>query len=289
MKIARSFDEILDDPEVRLVTAAAIPSLRCDIGLRAMAAGKDYLTDKAPFTTLGQLASARAAVTATGRKYAVCYSERLINESAWHASELVRGGAIGRVVQVLNLAPHNLAAGSRPAWFFQKPAYGGIITDIGSHQFDQFLDFTGDTDAVINFARVDNLANPGYPELKDFGEASLTTTSGASCYCRLDWMNPAGSKIWGDGRTFVLGTEGYVEVRKYRDIVAGGSDIIYLVDGRGEHRIECAGRIGFPFFGRFVRDCVDRTEHAMTQAHAFRAAELSLQAQAIADRARVRA
>ena len=285
-KPVSDFREILDDHEVRLVTAAAVPNLRCGIGIQVMDAGMDYLTDKAPFTTLDQLAQAKKKVEETGRRYMVCYSERLLNESAWHAGELIKSGAIGKVLQVLNLAPHQLSASSRPDWFFRKEAFGGILTDIGSHQFEQFLEYTGATDGELLSARVENFANAAYPEFEDFGECSVKLDTGASAYCRLDWFNPKGSKIWGDGRTFVLGEEGYLEIRKYRDIVHGGSDRIYLVDGEGEHVIDCQGKVGFPFFGRFIKDCLTRAEDAMTQAHAFKAAELSLKAQQLADRAR---
>lgn len=281
-KVASSFNQILDDPEIRLVTGAAIPHERCGIGIRVMESGKDYLTDKAPFTTLEQLEIAESVVEKTGKKYAVCYSERLLNEAAYFAGELIREGRIGRVLQVLNLAPHNLNAPSRPDWFFKREKFGGILTDIGSHQFEQFLHYTGAKDGAINFARVENFASPEYPEFEDFGEASATLDTGASCYCRLDWFNPQGSKVWGDGRTFVTGENGYVEVRKYRDIVKGGSDMVYMVDDKGEHCFECGGKVGFPFFGQFVLDCLNRTENAMTQAHTFKAAELSMQAQAIA-------
>lgn len=283
-RIARHFDEILEDQEVQLVTSAAIPSERCGIGLRVMDAGKDYFTDKSPFTTLEQLEQAREAVRRTGRKYMVCYSERLLNESAWHAGELIRQGAIGRVLQVLNLAPHNLSAQSRPQWFFDKAKYGGILTDIGSHQFEQFIHYAAAADGRVEFARVENFDHPEYPGLEDFGEAALRMDNGASCYCRIDWFNPGGLRTWGDGRTFVLGTGGTLEIRKYIDVArADGGNRIYLVDGDREQEIECEGRVGFPFFGRFILDVLNRSEDAMTQAHAFKAAELSMQAQAWAD------
>jgi predicted dehydrogenase len=284
-KRVADFAEILDDRDVHLVTSAAIPNQRCDIGLRVMESGKDYFTDKSPFTDLAQLYEAREAVKRTGRRYMVNYSERLLNEAGWHAGELIRQGAIGRVLQVLNLAPHNLAAATRPAWFFEKDKYGGILTDIGSHQFEQFLTYAGATDGVVNFARAENLAHPEWPGLEDFGEASLTLNTGASAYCRIDWFNPAGSKVWGDGRTFVLGTEGYLEIRKYINVTrTDGGDRIYLVDQARDVEIACHGKVGFPFFGPFVLDLLNRTEHAMTQAHAFKAAELSMKAQALADR-----
>ena len=286
-RVASDFNEVLDDPEVRLVTSAAVPRDRAAIGFRVMDAGKDYFTDKSPFTTPEQLEQARAKVAETGRKYMVCYSERLLNEAAWHAGELVRDGAVGRVLQVLNLAPHNLAKHKRPDWFFDKDAYGGILTDIGSHQFEQFLHFTGAADGEVLSARVENFANPDTPGLEDFGEANLRLDNGASAYCRLDWFNPAKSRTWGDGRTFVLGDKGYLEIRKYVNVChEDGGNRIFLVNDSVEEEIACKGRVGFPFFGRLILDCLNRTETAMTQAHAFKAAELSMRAQARADAAR---
>lgn len=286
-RIVDRFEDLLEDPSIRLVTSAAIPDERCAIGLCVLEAGKDYFTDKSPFTTLDQLSTARDKARETGGKYLVCYSERLLNESAWQAGELIRQGAIGRVLQVLNLAPHNLAPGSRPDWFFQKQRYGGILTDIGSHQFEQFLAYTGAKDATIHHARVDNLGHPEFPELEDFGEATLSVDTGASAYCRLDWFNPKGSRTWGDGRTFILGDKGYMELRKYINVTKhDGGDKIYLVDDQSEIEIDCRDRVGFPFFGQLILDVLNRTERAMTQEHAFKAAELSMQAQAMADAVR---
>jgi len=287
-KVAESLDAILADPRVKLVATAAVPSQRGPIGCRVMQAGKDYFTDKPPFTTLAQLAEARSVVRETGKKYMCDYSERLHTEAGWQAGEMLREGAIGRVLQVLILAPHNLGRGGRPPWFWQKEKFGGILTDIGSHQIEQFLTYTGATDGTINFARVDNFANPDAPTFEDFGEVSFTMNNGASCYCRLDWFNPKGLRTWGDGRTFILGTDGYIEVRKYIEITSEPmeSQVLYWVDHTGEKRVPCQGKIGFPFYGRLILDCLERTERAMTQEHCFKAAELSVLAQATADRAR---
>lgn len=288
VQAARSYEEILADPEVQLVTAAAVPSDRSRIGIQALRAGKHYFTDKSPFTTLGQLDEVAKVVRETGKKYFCDFSERLHTESGWHAGELIHQGAIGRVLQIMIMAPHNLAKASRPDWFFDKEKYGGILTDIGSHQFEQFLHYAKASDGVVNFARVENFANAETPGLEDFGEASLTLDNGVSCYCRIDWFNPRGHRSWGDGRTFILGTDGYIEVRKYNDITREPqeSQVIYLVDHEGEKRIPCNGQIGFPFYGQFILDCLNGTENAMTQAHVFKAAELSMKAQAVADAAR---
>ncbi|NQU39706.1 MAG: Gfo/Idh/MocA family oxidoreductase [Lentisphaerae bacterium] len=278
------FEVILEDDAVKLVTSAAVPCDRYAVGLQVLDAGKDYLTDKSPFTTLDQLAEAKAKVIQTGQKYMVCYSERLLSESAYHAGELIRQGAVGKVLSVINLAPHNLAAATRPDWFFDKDKYGGILTDIGSHQFEQFLTYAGALDGVVNYAQVANLGHPEFPGLEDFGEASLSTDTGASCYCRLDWWNPGGLRTWGDGRTFVVGTEGTLEIRKYIDVARQtGGNLIFLVDGKGEQEIDCTGKVGQPYFGQLIMDVLNRTEEAMTQAHAFKAAELSMVAQAMGE------
>jgi predicted dehydrogenase len=215
----------------------------------------------------------------------VYYSERLHVECAIHAGVLVRQGVIGRVVQVLGLGPHRLNAPSRPGWFFERAKYGGILCDIGSHQIEQFLYYSGAEDARVSHAAAGNFANPGYPELEDYGEASLIAEDGASGYFRVDWLTPDGLRTWGDGRTFILGTEGYIELRKYIDVARDAEgDQLYLVNAEGEQHLELRGKVGFPFFGELIVDCLNRTEKAMTQEHAFKAAELCLKAQAAAVR-----
>jgi predicted dehydrogenase len=284
-KIARSLAEILDDKEVKLVASAAVTSERGPLGCKIMEAGKDYFTDKAPFTTMAQLDQAKAVVAKTGRKYFVYYGERLHNEAAMFATDLLQQGVIGRVLQVVNLAPHRLSLMSRPDWFWVREKFGGILCDIGSHQFEQFLAYSGAKDATILNATIANYGNPTHPEFEDFGDANLLGDNGSTQYVRVDWFTPDGLSTWGDGRTFVLGTKGTIELRKYVDIAREKTgDHVYLFDGKGEQHIACAGKVGFRFFGEFILDCLNRTEKAMTQAHAFKAAELSLKAQAVARR-----
>ncbi len=283
---AESEEKVLTDPEIQLVAAAAITSKRCEVGLRCLDAGKDYFTDKAPFTTLEQWEAAKKKVKETGKKYMVYYSERLHVESAVYAGNLIKAGAIGKVVNVLGLGPHRLNAGSRPAWFFEKELYGGILCDIGSHQIEQYLYYADVKDAKISYSHIANYNNSTYPELEDFGEAMLVGDNGTTNYFRVDWFTPDGLSTWGDGRTIILGTEGYIELRKFVD-VASGKDIgdkLILVDHKGEHAIECHNTVGYPFFGELILDCIHRTENAMTQEHAFKAAELCLKCELQAEK-----
>jgi predicted dehydrogenase len=231
------------------------------------------------------LEAAKQAVLRTGRKYAVYYSERLHVESAVFAGQLVQDGAIGRVVQVLGLGPHRLSAPSRPAWFFEKEKYGGILCDIGSHQIEQFLYFAGCKDAQVLSSKVGNYNSKEYPELEDFGDATLLGDNGATNYFRVDWLTPSGLGTWGDGRTIILGTDGYIELRKYIDVARDPQgNHLYLVNGEGERHLELSGKVGYPYFGELILDCLNLTEKAMTQDHTFKAAELCLRAQLQAQR-----
>ena len=278
---ARSEEEALADKETHMICGAHITSQRGALGLRVMDAGKDYFTDKAPFTTTAQLNAAKAKVAETDRKYMVYYSERLHCEGAILAGYLIDQGLIGKVIHVEGFGPHRLMKHNRPAWFFEKEHYGGALCDIGSHQIEQYLHFAGEEDAKVNYARIGNYANPEHPGLDDFGDCSITGAKGTTNYFRVDWFTPDGLRAWGDGRTFILGTEGYIEIRKGINVgteMAGG-DHIFLVNGEGEKYISAQGVTGFPFFGQLILDSLNRTENAMTQHHAFKAAELCLQAQ----------
>lgn len=282
-QMAESEEQVLQDPEVKLVAGACVTSERAALGVRVMRAGKDYFTDKAPLTTLEQLAMVKNVVAETGRKYAVSYSERLQVEAAVYAGQLIEQGAIGKVLQVIGMGPHRLNPTARPEWFFRKEKYGGILCDIGSHQIEQFLFYTGAKDATIVNAKIANYAHPEYPELDDFGDATLVGDNGATGYFRVDWFTPDGLCTWGDGRTFILGTEGYIELRKYVDVARSTEENhVYWVNGEGEHYENVTGKVGFPYFGQLILDCLHRTENAMTQEHAFKAAELCVKAQMLA-------
>jgi len=208
-KVAASEDEILSDPSIQLVASAAIPDLRAPLGVRAMRHGKDYLSDKPAMTTLEQLAEVRKAVKETGRMFAIMYSERLEVRAAVQAGELIKAGAIGKVVQTVNLAPHQVNEPLRPDWFWDPARYGGILCDIGSHQADQFVYYTGSTVADVTASQVANVNYKHRPKFQDFGDMMLHGNGGFG-YVRVDWFTPKGLGTWGDGRLFVLGTEGYI-------------------------------------------------------------------------------
>jgi predicted dehydrogenase len=274
---------LLEDATVQLVLIAAVNCDRAGIAIQAMRYGKDVMSDKPGCTTAQQLAELRRTVAETGRIWSVNYSERFEVRAVTRAIELVRAGAIGRVVQTVGLGPHRLNRQLRPAWFFQRDRYGGVLCDIASHQVEQFLTFTGSTDADIVASAVGNFANQTDPELEDFGELLLRSDR-ARGYIRVDWYTPDGLDNWGDGRLTILGTDGYIELRKYIDIAGRpGTDHLFLVDKKQTRYIDC-GDADLPYAANLVADVLDRTERAMPQAHCFRVMNLALKAQAMATR-----
>ena len=269
---------ILDDPDIAMVLISAVPADRAALAIEAMEAGKDVMVDKPGCTTLEQLAMIRDAQARTGRIWSVNFSERFEVRATTRASELVEQGAIGRVVQVVTLAPHKQNLKTRPDWYFQRDRFGGILTDIGSHQVDQFLHFTGSTDVTVAHALVENTTRPEYPEFQDFGEMTLVGDKGHG-YLRLDWFTPDGLPTWGDGRLFLLGTEGTIECRKYTDIgQPHRTDSLYLVNGSENRLIDCSDA-DLPYFPRLVADVRDRTWTATPQEHTFRTMEIAITAQ----------
>jgi len=278
VKVAASENEILDDKSIQLILSSGIPADRAPLGIRVMQHGKDYMSDKPGITELEQLVEVRRVQKQSGRIYSIMYSERFENKATVKAGDLVKSGAIGNVIQTIGLGPHRISLTTRPAWFFDKKYFGGIITDIGSHQFDQFLFFTGSTKADIVASQTGNVAHPQYPDFEDFGDV-MVRGNGGTGYIRNDWFTPDGLKSWGDGRLTILGTEGFIEVRKNVDIA--GREVgshLFIVNGKDEQYIDCKD-VELPYGRLLVDDILNRTETAMTQEHCFLATELALKAQ----------
>ncbi len=276
----RGADELLQAEAIDLVVSAAIHDERAALGVRAMEQGKDFLCTKPGFTMLEQLEAVRTTCATTGRRYTVYFGERVGNPATELASKLVRDGAIGRVVHTAGFGPHRLFGRvERPAWVFQRTRYGGILNDLASHQIDQFLHFTGSASAEIVAATVANHHHRQFAEFEDFGEL-LLRGEGATGFIRVDWLSPAGLDTWGDVRLFLLGTEGYMEVRKTWDVQGRtGTDHLFVVDGTGERHIQATGT-PLPFMADYLADLRQRTERAITQAHVLLVSELALRAQA---------
>jgi len=274
---------ILEDASIHIVVTAAIPADRAAISIAAMQHGKDVLSDKPGMTTFAQLEEIKRVQQETGRIYSVMYSEHFEVRATVEAGNLIAQGAIGKVINTVGLGPHAIRNNQRPDWFFERARYGGILTDIASHQFEQYLFFSDAMDAEVVSASVANRANPDKPGLQDVGDVHLKTAN-TSGYIRVDWFTPAGLPTWGDGRLTILGTEGYIELRKYIDIAGHpGQDHLFIVNAEGPRHIDCSQTV-LPYGPAFLDDVRNRTETAMPQERCFNAMKLALTAQQLAER-----
>ncbi|MGI5173494.1 Gfo/Idh/MocA family oxidoreductase [Treponema sp. OMZ 840] len=279
---AADTDKVLCDCS-SMVLSAIRPDKRFYLGEAVMNAGKDFFVDKPGFLKLSEVQKVRELSENTKRRYIVYFGERIHVEGAVLAQQMIDEGRLGDIVSIQILAPHRLNAATRPDWFWDAEKNGGILTDIGSHQLEQILSYAHANSGTILSASVGNFNNPAHPDFQDYGQVSFVTDNGVQGFCRVDWFTPDGLKAWGDGRVFIVGTKGILEIRKYVDVaVSDIGDHIYFVDNEGEHHICAAGRTGYPFFGELILDCINRTENAVSQEHVLNAMELALQAQDMA-------
>ncbi len=283
-EVCQNEEKILADDSIRLILSAAIPSERADIAIRSMKAGKDFFVDKAPVISIEQLEAVKQTIDETGRKYFVFYSESVVNEAAIFTNSLLKRGVIGDVFHIESSASHMLNASMRPEWFFEKKYTGGIITDLGSHQIQQFLLFSQSLDVTINGARVLNRNNTIHSHFEDFGDFNLTSKNGVTGYFRMDWYSPKGLKTWGDPRIIIEGSKGYIELRKNCNI---GYDKepnhIFVVTDDGQFHENVSGKVNITFYEDIISDCIFRTETAVDSELQLKAMELSVNAQRIAD------
>ncbi|TSB47554.1 Gfo/Idh/MocA family oxidoreductase [Alkalicoccobacillus porphyridii] len=276
---AESAEQVLEDSSDMIATSI-IPAQRARLGLQVLAHDKHFFSAKAGFTTKEQVQQARVAKKATNKKWSIFFGERLGVESAMLAQYIVERGLIGKVFQVTGSGPHRLKKETREAWFFDPVQNGGILTDIASHQMDQFLIYSGATDAKVLHSKTANYQHPEYGNWEDFGDATLLGNNGATQYVRVDWFTPDGLPTWGDGRTVIFGTDGYIELRKYLDVGRTTErDHLYIVTQSEELYVPVSGRVGKPYFYELLIDCQNGTDHAMTQEHVFKVSELAIEAQ----------
>ena len=283
--IPRVFNKsiLLEDPEIDLILIADIPLKRGPLAVECMNAGKDVMLDKPGCTNFEQLEEIKKTIDKTKRIFSIDFSERFEVPSVELASKLVKAGEIGDVVQTIGLGPHRLNIDTRPKWFFKNDQYGGILCDIASHQIDQFLFFTGSTSVEIVRSSVGNFANPSHSKFEDFGEILIHGDKGQG-YIRVDWYTPDALPNWGDGRLIILGTEGYIELRKYVDIAGRkGTDHLFLVNKQRCEYID-ASKEPLTYFKNLFNDVLNRTETAMKQSHCLKVMKLAIEAQNSAKR-----
>jgi predicted dehydrogenase len=248
-----------------------------------MKAGKDVMVDKPGCTTLEQLNNLKQTVKDTGKIWSINFSERFHVAAVTKAEELVAEGKIGKVKQTIGTGPHRQGNYERPDWFYDRDSYGGIITDIGSHQIHQFLVFTNSNEAKVNHALVENTTRKEFAGFQDFGEVNLTGNGGHG-YVRLDWFTPDALPTWGDGRLLILGDKGFIEIRKYTDLAKSEKgNHLFLANNDEVKHIDCSN-VKLPYFANLIQDVLNRTDTACSQELTYLSMELAIKAQELAEK-----
>ena len=283
IKRVENKSDILKDNSIDMVLISSIPKDRADLSIEVLNSGKDVMVDKPGCTTLNQLEDLKRTVKKTGKIWSINFSERFHVAAVAKAEELVAEGKIGKVKQTIGTGPHRQGNYERPDWFYDRQSYGGIITDIGSHQIHQFLVFTNSNEAKINHALVENTTKQDKTGFQDFGEVNLTGNEGHG-YIRLDWFTPDALPTWGDGRLLILGDKGYIEIRKYTDLVKSKTgNHLYYANNEEVNHIDC-GDVKLPYFRNLINDVLNRSETACSQELTYLTMELAIQAQELAEK-----
>ena len=276
-------DDILKDLHIHMILISSIPKDRANLSIEVLKSGKDVMVDKPGCTTLDQLNNLKQAVKDTGKIWSVNFSERFHVAAVAKAEELIAEGKIGEVKQTIGTGPHRQGNYERPNWFYDRESYGGIITDIGSHQIHQFLVFTNSTSAKINHALAENTTRKEKPGFQDFGEVNLSSDNGHG-YIRLDWFTPDALPTWGDGRLFILGDKGFIEIRKYTDLAKSEKgNHLFLANNNEVKHIDFVD-VKLPYFRNLINDALNRTETACSQELTYLSMELAINAQELAEK-----
>ena len=276
-------DDILKNDEIDMVLISSIPKDRANLSIEALKAKKDVMVDKPGCITLDQLNNLKEIVKETGKIWSVNFSERFHVAAVAKAEELVAEGKIGKVKQTMGTGPHRQGNYERPDWFYDRESYGGIITDIGSHQIHQFLVFTNSNKAKITHAIAENTTKKKIPGFQDFGEINLTGNGGHG-YIRLDWFTPDALPTWGDGRLFIFGDKGFIEIRKYTDLAKSNlGNHLYYANNDEVKYIDCSN-VKLPYFRNLINDVLNKTETACSQEITYLSMELAIKAQELAEK-----
>ena len=283
IKRVENKSEILENDKIDMILISSIPKDRANLSIEALKSGKDVMVDKPGCTSLDQLDNLKQAVKETGKIWSVNFSERFHVAAVVKAEELVAEGKIGKVKQTMGTGPHRQGNYERPDWFYDRESYGGVITDIGSHQIHQFLVFTGSNKAKVTHALVENTTKKKFPGFQAFGEINLTGNGGHG-YIRLDWFTPDALPTWGDGRLFILGDKGFIEIRKYTDLAKSDSgNHLYYANNEEVKHLDCKN-VKLPYFRNLIEDVLNRSETACKQELTYLTMELAIKAQEIAEK-----
>lgn len=261
--------------DVSVIGCAAVNADKIDVVEWCEQHGKHVMLDKPAVTDREGLDRLRAVIARGRIEIGMLLTERF-RGSLLAAKRLIDEGTLGEIVHMGMRKPHLLNAPQRPAWHFDKQRSGGIIVDLLIHDFDLLRWLTGrEIVAVDGFmARAAESPHPGF---YDAAGVQAVMDDGATAQLYADWHTPQSSWTWGDGRLFVTGTRGTLELRLEGDPLLGGGEALLLTTDREPLRrvteLGTAPLITADFLSR-----MDGSAHALTHADLLAASEAAIAA-----------
>jgi predicted dehydrogenase len=237
--------EMLDRVAPEIVVAAGVYRDRGTIVVDALNAGCHVVADKPLCITSAELEAIRIASQASRGSVTLLLEKRFYPETI-AAMDLVSSGAIGEVIEVNSTGPHKLNLSERPSWFLDRATYGGILTDLITHDIDLALVFTKATSGTITGAVAGEL--PDRPGFALSGVAMLRTPT-QLMVLEANWLTPAASPVHGDYHMRVVGCEGVVDLWWARNLVT------LATSGKAAHHVETGTgyRPAEPVFESLIR------------------------------------
>lgn len=282
-KRATHFSEILEDNNIQLVACAAIPNKRSSYASRTLKAGKNFFVDKTAFTEYNQIIEIERIANEKQKMFFVYFNERIHKQTSYLADYLIENQEIGDVLNVSYFGPHKLSNNRREEWFFDKDKNGGILVDIGLHAIEQFIHLTKEQFFEVKHSLIKNELNAIGKEFQNYADATIVSKKKVTLQIRVDWLTPNGLPTWGDVRSYIYGTKGYIEIRKNIDLLNKGlGEYLFLVNEKGSWVFKPTD-IKYSFFNLMIHDCLHNTEYAMKQSDIFLSSKLAFEAQKIGE------
>jgi inositol 2-dehydrogenase len=204
-----SGDDLIGDRRVEAVVIVNPTHAHRDTVVAAVEAGKPTFCEKPPALTLAECAAMSSAVDKTGTFFQMGFMRRFDPGYA-AAKEKIAQGVIGRPVVFKSSSRDPF----RPSLEYANPASsGGIMVDMGIHDFDLARWFMGDVDTISASGAV--LA---YPEMASIGDIDNAIATLEFADGRLGVIDLTRNGVYGyDITTELLGDAGTLRIGYLRE------------------------------------------------------------------------
>ena len=155
-KALTSFDAVVDS-DVDAIVIATPPQTHFPFAMKAIAAGKHIICEKAMTLDVGEAREMRDAANSAGIANMISHEFRWFSQNAL-ARRLVRSGAIGDPIHVVAQFDHTLCAPEEldvPGWWKTREGGGGWLRNWNSHGIDLLRYMVGE------FGAVSGVVHPG--------------------------------------------------------------------------------------------------------------------------------